>query len=114
MDGSWLGDIRSIGRRRADLDAAFAAEPFVSLDRSGTFWTGGDKGRSATRAEFASLPIVAAAFRTAHVPPSERLIAQLFEQCLGPFKIGGVEAFREPFIDFREQSERLVAAMLAR
>jgi hypothetical protein len=45
------------------------------------------------RAELAAFAIIAAAFRTAHILT---LHAQLIEQRLGLFQIGGVETFGEP------------------
>jgi len=46
--------------------------------------------------------------------PNERLVAQLIEQRLGLFKVGGVEAFSEPTVNLREHRTRFVAAALVR
>jgi hypothetical protein len=54
--------------------------------------------------------IIAVAFGTAHIPPVERLSAQLIEQRLGPFQVGGIEAFGEPGINLGQDGARLVAA----
>src|SRR5215469_7276871 len=39
-------------------------------------------------------------------------IAQLIEQRLGLFQVGGIEAFREPVVDFAEHQASLVATVL--
>src|SRR5262249_24366534 len=41
-------------------------------------------------------------------------IAQFVEQRLGVFEVGGIEAFREPVVDFKEQCARLIVTMLPR
>jgi hypothetical protein len=43
-----------------------------------------------------------------------RLTAQLVEQRLGVFQVGGVEAFGEPVVDFRQHRARFVAMTLLR
>ena len=45
---------------------AFAAEFFFRLVGSATFWAGNDQRRTAIRAEFTPLPIIAPATRTTH------------------------------------------------
>jgi hypothetical protein len=91
--------------------AAITAEFFVRLDRCAAFWASGCEEDPAIRTEFTPLAIIAAAFRTAHIPPNERLRAQLIEQRLGIFQIGQVEAFGEPIVDFAQHRARFIAAV---
>jgi hypothetical protein len=45
---------------------------------------------------------------------ANRLPAQLLEQRLGFFQVGGVEAFGEPAVDFGEHSSRFITLALVR
>jgi hypothetical protein len=58
-------------------------------------------GNSTARAVAAASPrtSVSADFRTAHIPPNERLFAQLIEQRFRLFEVRGVEAFGEPAVN---------------
>jgi hypothetical protein len=91
---------------------AFTAEAFVRLDRGAAFWAEGNKGCPAIRTEFAPFPIIAATLRTAHIPPISELHAQLIQQRLGLFEVGGIEAFAEPAINLAKRRPRLSAFAL--
>src|SRR6516225_6240762 len=97
--------------RSSERGSALTAKPFARQVVRAAYRTTVGKRRTTATAESLVLRVVAPAFRTAHISPIERLYAQLIEQRLGIFQIGGIEALSQPVVDFTEHHARLVATV---